>query len=202
LKFAVRVFFIVAVFFSVWLGKPASAGPAPDIKPEPKDKGGLHGELSAMGSYSRTQYGDDAVSVTRRYTAALGVNITATTEIELSFASSESFFNNNPTQTLSVREQNLGLSVVQGLTPRSWPLQPYVKLGAAQYNRKQTGTTQGVPDREIETKSPSAILGGGLRIFILRNFSLKGEAVTYLPNMHVSQARNNLNAQVGFGWEF
>lgn len=162
----------------------------------------LDGELSVMGSYSKTDYGNNAYSTTKRYTATLGINITPTTEIEVSYGYSDSFINYDPIQTTSINEQNLGISLVQSLVPKSWVIQPYVKAGAAQYNRKQSGTVAGIPTNPTQTKSPSGILGGGIRIYLLRNFSLKVEGVAYLPNMNMSRAINNLAIQGGVGWHF
>lgn len=160
------------------------------------------GSLSIMGSYSKTHYGNNTYSSSRRYTGSIAYNLTPVTEVELSYTDGHTFFNYDPVQTTAVDEQTLSLSLIQSLVPPSWVIQPYAKAGAAQYNRRQSGTINGIPTAEVKTKSPSAILGGGVRIFLLSNFSLKAEVVYMLPNMKVSEAKNNFSAQGGVGWHF
>ena len=164
--------------------------------------GNFNGELSFTINFSRTDFGNNAYSTARRYTTALGVNLTPVTIIELSYFYSDTFFNQDPVQTTSINDQALGLSLIQAIVPPDWVIQPYVKAGAAQYNRKQSGTVAGIPTRETTTMSPSALIGGGVRIFLLRNFSLKLEGVTYLPDLKFSQANKNFGVEGGFGWHF
>lgn len=160
------------------------------------------GEISVTLSFSKTDYGNNSYSTTRRYSAAGGLNITPVTQLELSFMYADTFLNYDPIQTTSINDQVLSLSVVQSLVPPEFILQPYGKAGVAQYNRQRKGTTNGVPDREINTKDPSAVFGGGVRIFLLRQFSLKVEAVTYLPNLKFGSADDNFSVQGGIGWRF
>lgn len=182
---------LAAFLLLIWLS-PWSAVYA--YKPE--------GEVSVTASFSKTDYGNNSYSTTRRYTAAAGINITPVTQIELSYMYSDTFLNYDPIQTTSINDQVLSLSLVQSLVPPEFVFQPYAKAGVAQYNRKRTGTTYGVPDREINTKDPSAVLGGGVRIFLLRQFSLKVEAVTYLPKLKFGSADDNFSVQGGVGWHF
>jgi len=161
-----------------------------------------NGQFSFMASYSKSNYGNNSYSTQRRYTFAGAMNLTPVTEIELSFTSSKAFINYDPYQTTTTNDAILGLSLIQVIVPPTWPIQPYVKVGAAQYNRKQTGTINGVPTAPTSTKSPSAIFGGGIRAFFARSFSLKLEITTYLPDMEVDQAKNNYAAQAGLGWHF
>lgn len=161
-------------------------------------------EISLMASYSKTDYGSGNFTRSRRYTGSLGLNITSVTELELSYSYAESYYNQSsgPYQTISTNEQSLSLSIVQTLVPSSWPVQPYIKVGAAQYNRKQKGTEDGIPTREVVSKSPSGVAGAGLRIFITRHFSLKAEVTSYIADFRMSEAKNNVAAQVGIGVHF
>lgn len=160
------------------------------------------GEVSAMMSYSKTDYGNNSYSTTRRYMFAAALNVTPATQVELSFTNTDTFLNYDPVQTATVQEQVLALSAVQALVPPEFIVQPYGKAGFAQYNRKRTGTTYGVPDRDVYTKDPSVVLGGGVKIFLLRQFSLKVEAVTYLPKFKFGGATDNYSIQGGVGWHF
>ncbi len=192
----------VGIFLLVWLMPLSALHAASAPKSASPNNGGNSGEISLMGSFSKSDFGNDTYSTTRRYTATFGLNLTVLSELELSYAYTDNFFNGNPTQTTAVNEQSLGLSLVQGLLPPAMVIAPYVKVGAAQYNRKQSGSVAGIPTTPQVEKSPSGILGGGLRIFLLRNFSLKLEVVSYLPNFNISAAKNNFSAQGGIGWDF
>ena len=160
------------------------------------------GELSLMASYSKTDYGNSNYSTTRRYTSAVGYNLTAITQIELSYIYADIFFNQDPYQTTSINEQALALSVVQSLVPPNYVIQPYLKGGVAQFNRRTNGTLSGIKLKENLTKSPSAIAGVGVRVYLLRNFSLKAEGVCYLPDFQFSQGKNNFAVQGGVSWSF
>ena len=192
----------VGIFLLVWLAPISSLFAAEGKNSSSQNNAGSLGEISVMGSFSKSDFGNNTYSTSRRYTATAGLNLNPLTEIELSYAYTDNFFNGNPTQTNAVNEQSLGLSLVQGLLPPKMVLAPYVKAGAAQYNRRQSGSVAGIPTTPQVEKSPSGILGGGLRIFLLKNFSLKIEVVTYLPNFNISGAKNNFSAQGGIGWEF
>lgn len=184
--------FVVGAWIAilVWIGWPARLEAA------------MMGEISVMGSYSKTNFGNNTFSTTRRYTGAAAVNLTPVTQVELSYTYTDTFFNYDPIQTTSINEQVLSLSVVQSLVPPNWIIQPYGKGGVAQYNREQSGTVAGIPSAKTSSKSPSAVLGAGLRIYLLKNFSLKIEGVTYLPDMKFEEAKNNFSFQGGFGWSF
>jgi hypothetical protein len=159
-------------------------------------------EVSALGAFSKTDYGNGTYSTSRHYTGEIGWNILPVTELEVSYSYSNNFFNSDPVQTTSSTDQTLGASVVQSLMPPHSFLELYVKGGAGQYNRTQTGTINGIPTKTVESKSPSGILGGGIRIHLTRGFELKAEGTAYLPNFNISGALNNFTVQGGLGWQF
>ena len=117
------------------------------------------GAMSLIGFYSKSTYGEQVYSTTRRYTAAISANLTAVTELELAFINQDYFFKQAAIQTVKINEKTLSLSLIQTLVPVDWVFQPYVKGGAAQYNRKQNSTLYGIPTPEVYTKSPSFLLG-------------------------------------------
>lgn len=158
--------------------------------------------LSGMGMYSRVRYNNSAESVTRRYTAAIGVLLTSITEIEFSYTRATTDFQDDPIQTNHTEERIMSGSLVQTLVPSSWVVQPYVKLGGAHYVRKQSGTIYGVATEPTESRSPSALIGGGMRFILSSTFSIKGEVVSIVPHMHWKDAENNVQYQVGVGIQF
>lgn len=160
------------------------------------------GELSVRGNYSKTNFGPDAFSTSKRYTFSAGVNITPVTEIEATYSDANDYYKNSSIQTVTTREQTLSGTLMQTLVPPSWMFQPYVKGGAAQYNRRQNGQVYGIPTAEIYTKSPSFVMGGGFRLYFSENFSFRLEVVSYLPNFKPSEAKNNVNVEGGFSWQY
>lgn len=158
-------------------------------------------EISLMGSLSKTDYGNNTYSTSRHYTGTFGYFIAPTTELELSYENSSSFLNEDPAQTSTTSEQSLGFSLIQNLTPPRSMVNPYIKGGVGQYNRQENGTISGIPSIPVDTKSPTGILGAGLRIALFRGFSLKGEGVTYLPDFHMSEAPLNFSIQIGLSLE-
>jgi hypothetical protein len=154
-------------------------------------------ELSLRGNYSKTNYGVGAYSTTKRYSISLGMNITPITEFEVGFMNEDSLYKNAEIQVVETREQSLYGSLVQTLVPPSFIFQPYIKGGAAQYNRKQTGRIYGVPTESIDTKSPSFLIGGGIRLYFTQHIAFRVEAISYMTNFKPSEAKNNFAVEVG-----
>ncbi len=168
-------------------------------QPEPKQK---TGEISILAYYSKTTYGDDVYATSRKFTGAFGLHMTPLTELEVAFTSTNTFFKQQSIQTVTVEEKILSASFVQTLVPPDFLIQPYLKLGGAQYNRKQNSTIAGLKSPEVYTKSPSVLAGGGLRIFVLGQFSIKMEMLMYFPELKFKQGKDNFSFEAGMGWAF
>ncbi|MBI2605501.1 MAG: porin family protein [Deltaproteobacteria bacterium] len=160
------------------------------------------GEMSLLGSYSKTTYGADSYATSKRYTASLGYNLTLLTQVEVAYTTVNRYFRQADVQSVTVEEQTLSASLVQTLVPPDWYFQPYVKGGAAQYNRRQNGSVNGIPTREVYTKSPSFVLGAGARVFFMRNFSFNAEFITYFPDLKWPEGKNNIAFEGGLSWHF
>ncbi len=160
------------------------------------------GEMSFLVSFSKSTYGDDNYSTNKKYTLSAGYNLTPVTEIEIGFTTSESYYKNSYYQTVTQNDQTLSASFVQFLVPQDFYFQPYVKAGAAQYNRKQNGTIYGVATPEVYTKSPSGLAGAGARMFFFGNFSFKIEAVMYFPDFKYGKGKDNYSVEGGLSFRF
>lgn len=160
------------------------------------------GEMSLLASYSKSTYGDDNYSTTKRYTISFGYNLTAITQVEIGYTYSDSYYKNSYYQTMNQNDQTLSASVVQFLVPQEFYFQPYVKAGAAQYNRRQNGTIYGIATPEVYTKSPSGVAGAGARMFFLGNFSFKLEAVMYFPDFKFAKGKDNFAIEGGLSFRF
>ncbi len=153
--------------------------------------------FSVMGMSTRSDYGDGSYSRSQRFTAAIGINLTSVTEIELTYSTGSTTLLNEPIQTSQTRERTYGASLIQTLVPASWRIQPYVRLGVAQYQREQESTYYGVALGRSTVNDPSAMVGAGLRLFITSGLSLRVEATGYMPRMDVNAARKNYAVQAG-----
>ncbi len=159
-------------------------------------------ELSATGSLSKSSYGGRATSKSMRYTFSMGIDILEMTQIEGFFTKSRVDYDNAPIQTTHTEERNFGVNIVQSLFPKRWVIQPYVKAGAARYKRRQTGTYMEETIEPTQDAGLSGVLGAGLRIYIFRFISLKGDYTVYLPEFHIAEAKNNYAIQLGLGVHF
>ncbi len=160
-------------------------------------------ELSLLAGFSKTSYGEGTYTKSSRFTGSLAVNITSLTQIELGYTDSRSRYVSNSatsSSTTQTWDRNLSLAIVQSLLPKSFIVQPFIKGGAAQLYRIQKLTYDGVAQPESVLKQPSGVLGAGLRIFLHRNISLKCELTTYLPNFHISAAKDNYDWEAGLSF--
>ncbi len=160
------------------------------------------GEISVLGSYSKSTFGADNYSTTKKYTFSVGYNLTPITQVEIGFTYSDNYYKNSYIQTVTQNEQTLSATLVQFLVPPEFYFQPYVKAGAAQYNRRQNGSIYGVATPEVYTKSPSGVAGAGARMFFLTNFSFKVEGVMYFPDFKYSEGKNNYGFEGGLSFHF
>jgi LytS/YehU family sensor histidine kinase len=75
--------------------------------------------------------------------------------------------------------------------------QPFVKAGFGQLIREASGTYSGTVSTPVTLGSLTGILGGGLRIFLGRQISLKSEVTSYLQDGSISTWANNFIIHFG-----
>jgi hypothetical protein len=182
----------------------AQTNQAPQDAPRPRQPSRPWAEFSLMGSISRSNYGNGSYSRSQRVSGSVGFYLTSTTELEVTYTDSRSLYNSEPApKTITVtRDRTLGCTLSQHLLPRSSFLQPYIKGGAAQLNRRQSVVYNGAQQPETTLKQPSAVLGAGLRLNVLSFLSLKVEFTTYLINFQMREARQNYEWDAGVSFVF
>ncbi len=159
-------------------------------------------ELSGSFSYSSTSYGVNGFQWKRSWEASAGYYFSDLTEIQLS---AEDIMDRTMLQNLedtSFHDQIYSVQIVQSLLPKSMGFQPYIKAGVGQFVREGTGTYAGGVAPPPLLGSLTGIVGGGLRIFIHRQFSLKSEAISYLRNGALATWQDNFAVRFGFSYYF
>ena len=154
-------------------------------------------ELGFGFSYSISNYGEDSFSWTRRWNSTLGYHFTQTSGIELGFQDSVSRTKYKSIEDTTFHDRLYSLNYVQAIFPRTFPIQPYFKIGAGQLNRDAYGVywTGDTPPAEVD--SLTAVLGFGMRIYVNKNFNIKMEVTSYLPGAKLSTFKDNLSFNIG-----
>jgi hypothetical protein len=155
-------------------------------------------EISGTFSYSTGTYGSTGSQWKRSWGLSAGYYFSELTEIELS---AEDIVDHTMIQHIedtTFHDQIYSVEFVQSLLPKSARFQPFLKAGAGQLLREATGSYRGVVAPGVFMGSLTGILGGGLRLFIHRQFSLKGEATSYLKDGIISTWQDNFTVHFGF----
>ncbi len=159
-------------------------------------------EVSASFSYGAATYGTTGTQTRRSWESSLGYYLYDLTEIQGAVEQVDSRSVLTGVGESTFRDQIYSIEVLQALLPRRVGLQPFLKVGAGQLIREATGIYGGTPITPIETGSLTGILGGGVRFFIHRQFSLKVEGTSYLSDGRLASWRDNFGLRVGFSFYF
>lgn len=149
-------------------------------------------ELSFGASYSSSDYGNGSFSWNRRIGGSIGYYFFSITELELAYQDVVDQTKITGFQDTTTHDIVVSLNVVQTLVPKSFPVQPYIKLGAGQLYREAKGTYAGGAAPPAVIGSLTVIGGAGLKIYITRNFAIRGEATTYMVGGVLSSWKDNI----------
>jgi hypothetical protein len=160
-------------------------------------------EISAGISYSRSNYANSNYSWNKRIGASFGYHLSQFSEIELAFQDVYSVTVISGFENTTFHDQVYSLNWVQSLLPKSFALQPYVKIGVGQLNREASGTYgMGLASPPAIVDSVTAIIGAGLRIYLTRTFAIRAEASSYLTGGAISTWRDNVATNIGLSYLF
>jgi hypothetical protein len=159
-------------------------------------------ELSASFSYSSATYGTTGAQTRRSWEGSVGYYLYDLTEIQGAVEEVHDHSVISGVGETTFRDQIYSIEVLQALLPRRVGFQPFLKVGAGQLIREASGVYGGTPINPIETGSLTGILGGGVRFFLHRQFSLKVEGTSYLSNARLASWRTNFGLRVGFSFYF
>jgi len=148
-------------------------------------------EVSLGFSYHQSNYGSGNFQWNRRYGASIGYYFLSITELEFGFQDVYDRTKITGYQDTTFHDQIFSLNLVQVLAPKTFPIQPYVKVGAGQLIREATGTYSGgsAPPQTLATIT--GILGAGLKIQLIKQLGLRAEASTYLTGGVLSTWQDN-----------
>ncbi len=159
-------------------------------------------EVSFGFGYSTQRFGVDSYSWNMRWGASVGYYITPLTELELAFQDVTDRTKISGFQDTTFHDRIYSGNVVQQLVPKSWPVQPYVKLGLGQLNREATGTYALGTAPPTILDSVTVILGLGMRIYITKIFAIRAEATSYVQGGVIDTWDKNLSYNVGLSAVF
>jgi hypothetical protein len=155
-------------------------------------------ELSAGLSWSQSNYSNDNYQWNRRWGFSVGYYFFALSELELSFQDVYDRTRIVGYQDTTFHDRIYSVNWVQSLAPKTFPVQPYFKVGIGQLNRDASGTYESsgaAPPARLD--SITAVLAVGVRIYIIRTFAIKGEGTTYLTGGKISSWQDNFAISTG-----
>ena len=159
-------------------------------------------EVSLGGSFTNSDYGDGNYEWTRRWGASVGYYFTELTELEFAFQDVLDRTVIQGYEDTTFHDQITSLDLVQYLAGKNYAIQPYVKIGAGQLNRKGSGTYFGVIAPPSILDELTVVAGVGLKLHVVRGFSVRAEGTTYLVGGALNTWQNNFNVQLGISLIF
>ncbi len=159
-------------------------------------------ELSLGGSFNRSNYTSTSYAWTRRLGFSLGYHLTELSEIEIAFQDVIDRTYLQGYEDTTFHDQIYSANWVQSLTGKESFLQPYLKGGVGQLNRKASGWYAIGATPPSEVNSLTGIVGAGLRLYLTRNFAIRSEATTYLTGGALGTWKDNYALQFGVSWMF
>jgi hypothetical protein len=160
-------------------------------------------EISGGISYSRSNYTNGNYSWSKRIGASFGYHLSQFSEIELAFQDVYSVTAISGFENTTFHDQVYSLNWVQSILPKTFAVQPYLKLGVGQLNREASGTYgMGLASPPAIVDSVTVIIGAGLRIYLTRTFAIRAEASSYLTGGSISTWKDNVATTIGLSYLF
>lgn len=154
-------------------------------------------ELSAGGSYSKSNYGNGNFTWSRRWGTSMGYYLTERTQIEIGFQDILDRTQIIGYEDTTFHDQIFSANVVISFLGKNAPLQPYIKAGIGQLNREASGTYAfgGSPAAVVD--QVTGIIGAGLRIYLTRTFGIRAEGTSYLSGGSIGTWQDNFSVTTG-----
>ena len=160
-------------------------------------------EISAGGSYNRSQYADADYSWTRRYGGTVGYGFFSDmAQIEFGFQDTLDRTHITNYEDTTIHDRVYSLTYLQNFLSKNSFFQPFGKIGIGQLNRNASGTYAGGTAPPSVVDSVTGVLGAGLRLYLLKNFAIRGEATSYLQGGRINQWKNNISSTLGVSYYF
>src|SRR5688500_13034468 len=143
-------------------------------------------EFSLSGGYNRTNYDSLGYHSSRRAGGSFGFHFSDISEIEFAYQDVVARTKIDGYEDTTLHDRIYSVQLVQGIVGKKAFLQPYIKVGVGQLNRESSGTYGSVARPTSKIDKVTGVAGFGLRIFITRQFALRGEATSYLEGGNIS----------------
>jgi hypothetical protein len=154
-------------------------------------------ETSFGFSFNRTQYEGGSFNWTRRWGASIGYSFNDTSELEASF---QDVYNRNKFigfEDATYHDQIYSANWVQSLLGPGYSLQPYIKGGIGQLNRRAMVSNSSGITKSSSIGQLTGVLGAGFKYHFTRTFAIRVEATSYLTGGRISTFKDNVAVQVG-----
>jgi hypothetical protein len=159
-------------------------------------------EISAGGSYSRSQYSENSYTWSRKLGASVGYHFNDRSGFEFSFADSIDRTSISGFEDTTTHDKVYGVSWVQALTGKDYPIQPYFKLGVGQLNREATGSYALGASPPTIVDSVTGIGSLGIKIYLAKGFGIRAEFTTFLAGGSIGTWNDNISTTVGISVYF
>lgn len=157
-------------------------------------------QFSLGFSFSRSNYGQDSFTWTRRYSTGLAYHFTDRSGVEFSYQNGYIRTKVNGNQDTSTYDSLYSLNWVQHLLGKELRFQPYVKLGVGQLDRSIEGSVTGgsvvqVIDRSI--LELTVVMGVGFKVYIGPQMTFDMELSSYLLGGQIKSIQDNIYLSAG-----
>lgn len=159
-------------------------------------------EFSLGANYTKSNYSANNFSWTRRWGASFGYHFTDRSSIEVSFQDVLDRTLIAGFEDTTFHDQIYGVNWVQDLLGRTFPIQPYVKIGIGQLNRSATGSFVGGGAPPAVLDAVTGIIGAGIRVYFTRTIAFRTEGISYLTGGHLGTWKDNFALTMGFSVYF
>lgn len=185
-----KLWMIVVMLAAAWVAmtpRPASAGVI---------------EMSFGFSFNQSTYSEESYSWTRRWGANFGYQIMELTQLELGFQKVTDRTHLKNWEDTTMNDEIYSLNWVQNFTGKNAGIQPFVKAGVGQLNRRATGSYAFGSSPPAEVDSVIGILGFGTKIYLTKNLGLRGEVTSNLAGGSIRAWKDNIGVTLGFSFFF
>lgn len=154
-------------------------------------------EISGGFYFTKSTYSDTDFNWVRRYGANAGYHFWDMSEIEFTYQDVTDRTVLTGFEDTTFHDQIYGIDWNQALTPKSFPVQPYVKLGVGELNRTASGSYSGGAAPPAVLDQATMILGAGIRVYLTKNFGLRAEAISYITAGGLATYKQNVSTTIG-----
>ena len=159
-------------------------------------------EFSFGFSFNHSNYSDGNFSWNRRWMSGLGYYFTERSQIE--FAIQDIVDRNRIVkyEDTTFHDQVFSVNWVQEIIGKSFPVQPYFKVGIGQLNRDASGKYSDGYVPPLHVDAVTGIIGAGVRVNLTRTFGIRTDATSYLSKGSIRSWKDNVSFTLGLSIYF